>query len=76
MMGPVVQFQGTRWPAAVVRRLDFYRFVRDCRRTKSSWIEKVLEHAMGSSVLYHALREDPTILNQTHAPLTQTVRAG
>jgi len=60
-IGPRVQWKGTRWPASVVRRLDFYQLLGDCRRTKSSWPEKVTQSSLGTSVLFHFLREDPLL---------------
>lgn len=76
MIGPLVQWNGTRWPSEVLRRLEFYKFLRDCRCSKSCWVDKVRQHSLGSSVLFHALREDPTVLFQNELPTAQTVMAG
>eukprot|EP00977_Amphora_coffeiformis_P019636 scaffold7349_cov173-Amphora_coffeaeformis.AAC.117 len=59
IVGTRVQWKGTRWPGSVVRRLDFYELLGDCRRSKSSWPEKVPQNSLGTSVLFHFLREDP-----------------
>ena len=76
MVSPFVKWKSTRWPIAVLRRLEFYQFLRDCRRTNLAWIEKVPQHALGYSVLYHTLCENPAILLNSKLSSAQAVMAG
>jgi hypothetical protein len=62
MVGPVVQWKGSRWPKRVKQQLQFVQFLRDCHRNNTILSEEVSQHPMGSSIIFHSIREDLSLL--------------
>ena len=75
LVSPDVQWKGTRWPSSVVQRLEFLQFLRECHCNQATFAEKISQHFLGSSVLFHTLREYPTLLLNSEWGTMESVAA-